>query len=362
MLDLNLSVILAATFKAVTLRLRITDTFNGKPVVNYKPGKEETVTHAITSTQRAAQMTVRHIWDTEYKGQMEQRQASTCSNPEQIMPAIQMARLSIVHPDCAKAGYSEPTNNSDASEPSVPAKQLMPFKATALTEESKSTSQEGDANGSESEAQTHTRRHVFRDMISQNENWRSPRMLLLLDIVDHYLLHSEGKIIIFSEFFCVLDVVEIALASKKHGCLRYDGSVSLSDRNDTIRHFTSDPDDNHILLITDRCGGYGLNLPIANLVIHVTPCWNPSMNQQCNGRAVRPGQTGEVTIKNLYHDDSIERHVMSLADTKKKKPSMILDPTKQVTDQILESRLWSKQHFVELVCITNCFRSSTNDF
>jgi SNF2 family DNA or RNA helicase len=362
MLDFNLSVILAATFKAVILRLRITDTFNGKPVANYKPRKEETVTHAITLTQRAAQMTVRHNWDTEYKGQMEQRQTGTCSNPKQILSAIQMAGLSIVHPDRAKAGYGEPTDNSDAAEPSVLAKQPMPFEATALTEESKPTSQEEDADGPETETQTHTRRHMFRDMISQNENWRSPRMLLLLDIVDHHLLHSEGKNLIFSEFLCVLDVVEIALASKKYGCLRYDGSVSLSDRNDNIRHFTSNPDENHILLTIDRCGDYGLNLPIAKLVIHVTPCWNPSMNQRCNGRAVRPGQTGEVTIKNLYYDDSIERHVMSLADTKKKKSSTILDPTKQVTDQISQSRLWSKQHFVELVCITNCFLSSTNDF
>jgi hypothetical protein len=88
MLDLSLSVILAATFKAVTLRLRITYTFNGKPVANYKPGKEETITHAITSTQRAAQMTVRHIWDMKYKEQMEQRQIGTCSNPEQILPTI----------------------------------------------------------------------------------------------------------------------------------------------------------------------------------------------------------------------------------------------------------------------------------
>jgi SNF2 family DNA or RNA helicase len=187
-------------------------------------------------------------------------------------------------------------------------------------------------------------------------------MLLLLDVIDHHLLHFEGKILIFSEFLCILDVVEIALASNKHGCLRYDGSVGLSDRNDTIRHFTSNPDDDHVLLVTDRCGGYGLNLFIDNLVIHVTPCWNPSMNQQCNGRVVRPGRTGEVTIKNLYHDDSIERHVMSVADTKKKKSSTILDPTNKVTYQILESRLWSKQHFVELVCITDGSLSSTNDF
>jgi hypothetical protein len=63
-----------------------------------------------------------------------------------------MARLPIVHPDCAKAGYSESTDNSDAAGPSVLAKQLMPFEATALTEESNSTSQEGDTDGHESEA------------------------------------------------------------------------------------------------------------------------------------------------------------------------------------------------------------------
>jgi hypothetical protein len=33
-------------------------------------------------------MTVRHIWDMEYKEQMEQRQIGTCSNPEQILPTI----------------------------------------------------------------------------------------------------------------------------------------------------------------------------------------------------------------------------------------------------------------------------------
>jgi hypothetical protein len=84
------------------------------------------------------------------------------------------------------------------------------------------------------------------------------------------------------------------------------------------------------------------------------------MNQQCNGRVVRPGQTGEVTIKNLYHDDSIERHVMSVADTKKKKSSTILDPTNKVTYQILNViivPIFDRNEDVQIFTFRNVFAS-----
>lgn len=51
-----------------------------------------------------------------------------------------------------------------------------------------------------------------------------------------------------------------------------------------------------LLLLSPRAGGVGLTLTRANHVIHLARWWNPAVEDQCNGRALRIGQQREVTI------------------------------------------------------------------
>src|SRR5258706_2314226 len=50
------------------------------------------------------------------------------------------------------------------------------------------------------------------------------------------------------------------------------------------------------MILSPKAGGVGLNITAANHVIHLSRWWNPAVEDQCNGRALRIGQTRPVTV------------------------------------------------------------------
>ncbi|MCB1340554.1 MAG: DEAD/DEAH box helicase [Pseudooceanicola sp.] len=61
------------------------------------------------------------------------------------------------------------------------------------------------------------------------------------------------------------------------------------------RHITEDQGFD-VLVMGPRAAGVGLTLTAANHVIHLTRWWNPAVEEQCNDRTHRIGQTKPVTI------------------------------------------------------------------
>jgi hypothetical protein len=51
-----------------------------------------------------------------------------------------------------------------------------------------------------------------------------------------------------------------------------------------------------VMILSPRAGGVGLTLTRATHVIHLSRWWNPAVEDQCNGRALRIGQTRAVTV------------------------------------------------------------------
>jgi SNF2 family DNA or RNA helicase len=51
-----------------------------------------------------------------------------------------------------------------------------------------------------------------------------------------------------------------------------------------------------VMILSPRAGGVGLTLTAANHVIHLSRWWNPAVEDQCNGRVLRIGQTRPVTV------------------------------------------------------------------
>jgi superfamily II DNA or RNA helicase len=51
-----------------------------------------------------------------------------------------------------------------------------------------------------------------------------------------------------------------------------------------------------LLVLSPKAAGVGLNITAANHVLHLSRWWNPAVEDQCNDRAYRIGQTRDVTI------------------------------------------------------------------
>jgi hypothetical protein len=75
-----------------------------------------------------------------------------------------------------------------------------------------------------------------------------------------------------------------------------NGTVSGAHRQARVDRFQSAPDGFAAIILSPRAAGVGLTLTRANHVIHLSRWWNPAVEDQCNGRALRIGQTRPVTV------------------------------------------------------------------
>jgi SNF2 family DNA or RNA helicase len=123
--------------------------------------------------------------------------------------------------------------------------------------------------------------------------------MLLLERLLPALFADNHKVLIFSQFTTMLDIIEDwAIQLHQWQCCRIDGGVSQGDRQQQIKSFNTDKDVKLFLLST-RAGGLGINLTAADTVVIFDSDWNPQQDLQAQDRAHRIGQTKVHTWCNV---------------------------------------------------------------
>ncbi|XP_029916494.1 SWI/SNF-related matrix-associated actin-dependent regulator of chromatin subfamily A containing DEAD/H box 1A isoform X3 [Myripristis murdjan] len=131
-------------------------------------------------------------------------------------------------------------------------------------------------------------------------------------------LKKEGdRVVLFSQFAMMLDILEVLLKHLKHRYVRLDGSTPIADRIGLIDEFNTDPDI-FVFLLSTRAGGLGINLTSANVVILHDIDYNPYNDKQAEDRCHRVGQTKTVKVIKLISKDSIEDCMLQLGQRKLK--------------------------------------------
>ena len=82
------------------------------------------------------------------------------------------------------------------------------------------------------------------------------------------------KVIVFSQFTSMLDLIEPFLRQHRIVFTRYDGSMRNDHREASLERLRSDKG-TRVLLCSLKCGSLGLNLTAASRVIILEPFWNP---------------------------------------------------------------------------------------
>ncbi|KAI0919569.1 hypothetical protein AcW1_003212 [Taiwanofungus camphoratus] len=122
----------------------------------------------------------------------------------------------------------------------------------------------------------------------------SGKMMILDRLLDE-LFNRKHKVLLFSQFTTMLDIIEDwAVEFKGWSICRIDGSTSMLDRREEVDRFQNGgdaPDAPYLFLLSTRAGGLGLNLVAADTVIFYDQDWNPQMDLQAQDRAHRIGQT-----------------------------------------------------------------------
>jgi len=151
----------------------------------------------------------------------------------------------------------------------------------------------------------------------------SPKLDELENILVELLAEPGRKIIIFSEWERMLDLVrELALELGVEFAW-HTGSVPQDKRRVEIRRFKNDPVC-RLFLSTDS-GSVGLNLQAASAVVNMDLPWNPARMEQRIARAWRKYQTRAVTVINLVCENSIEHRIQHILAQKQRLADGVLD-------------------------------------
>ena len=151
----------------------------------------------------------------------------------------------------------------------------------------------------------------------------SPKLKELGNILQELMEGDDHKIIIFSEWQRMLELVreqadEVGLDHAWH-----TGEVPQPKRREEIRRFKNDPEC-RLFLSTDS-GAVGLNLQVADVVINLDMPWNPAKLEQRIARAWRKHQKRPVQVINLVSENSIEHRMLSLLDQKRSLAEGVMD-------------------------------------
>jgi superfamily II DNA or RNA helicase len=140
----------------------------------------------------------------------------------------------------------------------------------------------------------------------------SAKLEHLMEMVPQ-LVEDGRRILLFSQFTSMLDLVKAALAETDIEFVELRGDTT--DRARPVAHFQRGKVP--LFLISLKAGGTGLNLTAADTVIHYDPWWNPAVEDQATDRAHRIGQDKPVFVYKLVAQGTVEERMLELQQRKK---------------------------------------------
>ncbi|MGE7774971.1 SNF2-related protein [Chitinophaga sp. NPDC101104] len=150
----------------------------------------------------------------------------------------------------------------------------------------------------------------------------------------------EHKILVFSQFTGMLDLIRTELENRKIPFEYLTGQTK--DRGAKVAHFQTN-DAVRVFLISLKAGGVGLNLTEADYVYLVDPWWNPAAENQAIDRSHRIGQHRNVVAVRLICSGTIEEKIRIM---QQRKSQLALDLVK--TDGTVLQQM-SKSDLLEIL-------------
>ncbi|KAI0578669.1 HepA Superfamily II DNA RNA helicase SNF2 family [Pyrenophora tritici-repentis] len=130
-------------------------------------------------------------------------------------------------------------------------------------------------------------------------------------------LHERGhRVLIFSQFLDMLNIIEDFLDGMQLPYQRLDGTMGSLEKQKRIDQFNAPDSPLFAFLLSTRAGGVGINLATADTVIILDPDWNPHQDLQAIARAHRIGQKNKVLCLQLATRASVEEKIMQMGKKK----------------------------------------------
>lgn len=140
------------------------------------------------------------------------------------------------------------------------------------------------------------------------EHVTSAKWELFADLLDECMA-SGLKVVVFSQYVKMLELIERHLAAREIGFASIKGSTR--ERGQEIWRFR---EDEHCRVFTAslRAGGLGIDLTSASVVIHYDRWWNQAREDQATDRVHRLGQNKGVQVIKLITRGTVEEKIDEL--------------------------------------------------
>lgn len=155
---------------------------------------------------------------------------------------------------------------------------------------------------------------VRKYALDESKFLEAGKLDVLLRLLEQYT--AEGRrVLIFSQFTQILDILKSVLNHKGYRYLVLTGSTAVDERQGLVDEFNDDQDIK-VFLLSTKAGGMGINLTAASVVITYDQDFNPHNDLQAADRAYRIGQQRDVDVIKLITRGTIEEDILQLALTK----------------------------------------------
>lgn len=125
---------------------------------------------------------------------------------------------------------------------------------------------------------------------------------------------SQQKVVVYSQYLGMLDIIENYLKSEGIGFASLRGSTR--DRKEQIDLFGTDPSC-EVFVASLKAAGLGIDLTAASVVIHYDRWWNAARENQATDRVHRYGQSKGVQVFKLVTKHTFEERIHQIIERKR---------------------------------------------
>lgn len=151
----------------------------------------------------------------------------------------------------------------------------------------------------------------------------SPKLKLLIQYAKDFLEQADdNKLVVFATYVDMVDKISEAL--NEYGVRIYTGKLDAKTKEDNKVAFNNDPAIR--VLVSSDAGGYGVDLPAANLLINYDLPWSSGGATQRNGRIMRASSKWpSIVIQDFLVAGSIEVRQHEMLQHKNAVASAVID-------------------------------------
>jgi SNF2 family DNA or RNA helicase len=153
--------------------------------------------------------------------------------------------------------------------------------------------------------------------------YKSGKWDLFVELLEESL-GNKRKVVVFSQYTGMLDIMEFYLNAAGINYATLRGSMSVAARQKMISKFTGEKDC-MVFCSSLLAGGTGIDLLAGQVVIHYDRWWNPAKEEQATARVHRMGQKDVVQLFRLITQGTLEEKIHSIIRKKEALASSVIN-------------------------------------